>query len=262
MAIVTIQTPSLVIRDVRTSDAEALYACMRCEDHWRDLPLDPLTPESVSASRHTLWSDPQAHRACLRELPADAEACGDDLLVSGTTRLRTIPHLLCIGQMDALTASLAGFGRTVSEVGAILLSAPTSPDTRHYNHSDRSRNKRGPSGSGVGAWRRAGVRSTVAFSPSHCTAVATPSFGRPHEASSTPYRRLAARNHFDAATCISGDYRAHVHHLGGEQWPARAHPAAVHARDRDRGACSCTGHRPSVDDRRTWRRRPCARARP
>jgi tungstate transport system permease protein len=46
---------------------------------------------------------------------------GDDLLVSGATRLRAIPYLLRIGQMNALTASLAGFGRTISEVGAILI---------------------------------------------------------------------------------------------------------------------------------------------
>ena len=46
---------------------------------------------------------------------------GDDLLVSGATRLQVIPHLLSIGRMDALTAGLAGFGRTISEVGAILI---------------------------------------------------------------------------------------------------------------------------------------------
>jgi len=41
--------------------------------------------------------------------------------VSGATRLQAIPHLLSIGRMDALTAGLAGFGRTISEVGAILI---------------------------------------------------------------------------------------------------------------------------------------------
>ena len=46
---------------------------------------------------------------------------GDDLLVSGATRLKAIPHLLSIGRMDALTAGLAGFGRSISEVGAILI---------------------------------------------------------------------------------------------------------------------------------------------
>lgn len=46
---------------------------------------------------------------------------GDDLLVSGATRLRAIPHLLSIGRRELLTAVLAGFGRTISEVGAILI---------------------------------------------------------------------------------------------------------------------------------------------
>lgn len=46
---------------------------------------------------------------------------GDDLLVSGATRMRAIPHLLSIGRRESLTAVLAGFGRTISEVGAILI---------------------------------------------------------------------------------------------------------------------------------------------
>ena len=46
---------------------------------------------------------------------------GDDLLVSGATRPRAIACILSIGRMEALTASLAGFGRTISEVGAILI---------------------------------------------------------------------------------------------------------------------------------------------
>jgi tungstate transport system permease protein len=46
---------------------------------------------------------------------------GDDLLVSGANRLRAIPHLLSIGRLESLTVVLAGFGRTISEVGAILI---------------------------------------------------------------------------------------------------------------------------------------------
>jgi tungstate transport system permease protein len=46
---------------------------------------------------------------------------GDDLLVSGASRLTAIPHLLAIARQDALTATLAGFGRAISEVGAILI---------------------------------------------------------------------------------------------------------------------------------------------
>ena len=46
---------------------------------------------------------------------------GDDLLVSGASRGQAIFHLLSIGRRGALTAVLAGFGRTISEVGAILI---------------------------------------------------------------------------------------------------------------------------------------------
>jgi tungstate transport system permease protein len=55
---------------------------------------------------------------------------GDDLLVSGASRLRAIPHLLSIGRLAALTAALAGFGRAISEVGAILIVGAISPATR------------------------------------------------------------------------------------------------------------------------------------
>jgi tungstate transport system permease protein len=46
---------------------------------------------------------------------------GDQLLVDGTGRLQAIPHVLSIGRLGAMTASLAGFGRAISEVGAILI---------------------------------------------------------------------------------------------------------------------------------------------
>jgi len=46
---------------------------------------------------------------------------GDDLLVSGASRGQAIPHVLSIGRRGAMTASLAGFGRSISEVGAILI---------------------------------------------------------------------------------------------------------------------------------------------
>jgi tungstate transport system permease protein len=46
---------------------------------------------------------------------------GDDLLISGASRSQAIPHLLSIGRRAAMTASLAGFGRSISEVGAILI---------------------------------------------------------------------------------------------------------------------------------------------
>ena len=46
---------------------------------------------------------------------------GGALQVDGATRLRAIPALLAMGRMRLLTAALAGFGRTISEVGAILV---------------------------------------------------------------------------------------------------------------------------------------------
>ena len=46
---------------------------------------------------------------------------GDALRADGASRLRAMPHLLRIGAPGVLTAVLAGFGRTVSEVGAILV---------------------------------------------------------------------------------------------------------------------------------------------
>jgi tungstate transport system permease protein len=46
---------------------------------------------------------------------------GGQLLVDGVNRLQAIPHVLSIGRLSAMTAGLAGFGRSISEVGAILI---------------------------------------------------------------------------------------------------------------------------------------------
>jgi tungstate transport system permease protein len=46
---------------------------------------------------------------------------GGALQVDGATRRRAIPHLLAMGRRSVITAVLAGFGRTISEVGAILI---------------------------------------------------------------------------------------------------------------------------------------------
>jgi tungstate transport system permease protein len=46
---------------------------------------------------------------------------GGALMVDGASRLRAIPHLLAMERIHILTATLAGFGRTISEVGAILI---------------------------------------------------------------------------------------------------------------------------------------------
>jgi tungstate transport system permease protein len=46
---------------------------------------------------------------------------GQDFLAIGLRRSQALPHVLAIGRVEALTAILAGFGRTISEVGAILI---------------------------------------------------------------------------------------------------------------------------------------------
>ena len=46
---------------------------------------------------------------------------GGALQVDGATKLRAIPHLLAMARTRLITAVLAGFGRTISEVGAILV---------------------------------------------------------------------------------------------------------------------------------------------
>jgi len=46
---------------------------------------------------------------------------GDALMDLGANKLRAVPALIAMGRLSMLTAVLAGFGRTVSEVGAILV---------------------------------------------------------------------------------------------------------------------------------------------
>jgi tungstate transport system permease protein len=46
---------------------------------------------------------------------------GAALQVDGASSLRAVPHLLAMPRLQLVTAVLAGFGRTISEVGAILI---------------------------------------------------------------------------------------------------------------------------------------------
>ncbi len=46
---------------------------------------------------------------------------GEGFQMAGATRLTTIPQLLMIGRSQVLTALLAELGRTISEVGAIII---------------------------------------------------------------------------------------------------------------------------------------------
>jgi len=60
--------------------------------------------------------------ALVHDATADSWAeYGAALQVDGATRLQSIPHLLAIARPRLVTTVLAGFGRTISEVGAILI---------------------------------------------------------------------------------------------------------------------------------------------
>ena len=56
-----------------------------------------------------------------RALQSSWSQYGGALMVDGASRLRAVSHLLAVERIQVLTAILAGFGRTVSEVGAILI---------------------------------------------------------------------------------------------------------------------------------------------
>jgi len=58
-----------------------------------------------------------AHRAC----DGIWETYGDDLKINGASPVRAVLTILAVGRAEMMTAVLAGFGRTVSEVGAILI---------------------------------------------------------------------------------------------------------------------------------------------
>jgi tungstate transport system permease protein len=78
------------------------------------------TPAAMTLAQFLL-AFPIVVALCHRAMVGIWREYGDDLLVSGASRLRAIPHLLSIGRLSALTAALAGFGRAISEVGAILI---------------------------------------------------------------------------------------------------------------------------------------------
>src|ERR1019366_2903376 len=56
-----------------------------------------------------------------RVLEARWAEFGRALQASGASRLQALPHLLAMSRRPLTTAVLAGFGRTISEVGAVLI---------------------------------------------------------------------------------------------------------------------------------------------
>jgi tungstate transport system permease protein len=78
------------------------------------------TPAAM-ISAQTLLTTPivvaLAHRIC----DLTWAAYGDSLLVSGASRMRSIPVLMNIAREGLITAFLAAFGRAIAEVGAIII---------------------------------------------------------------------------------------------------------------------------------------------
>jgi tungstate transport system permease protein len=78
------------------------------------------TPVAMVLAQATL-ATPIVAALVHRALEGAWEQYGGALMVDGATRLRAVAHLLAMERTQILTAVLAGFGRTTSEVGAILI---------------------------------------------------------------------------------------------------------------------------------------------
>jgi tungstate transport system permease protein len=87
-------------------------------------PLGPLgllfTPGAMTLAQ-TILATPIVTALIHRAVEEVWGQYGGALMVDGATRLRAIPHLIAMARLHVLTAILAGFGRTISEVGAILI---------------------------------------------------------------------------------------------------------------------------------------------
>ena len=83
---------------------------------------------------------------------------GDELISDGATKLQAIPQVLMIIRADLVTAVLAGFGRTVSEVGAVILVGDSNIPRLDPNDDDShcTPDKPGRPVAGFGAWRGIG----------------------------------------------------------------------------------------------------------
>ncbi len=81
---------------------------------------------------------------------------GDELICDGASRMQSMPQILAIVNADLLTAILAGFGRTVSEVGAVILVGGNIRGlTRTMTTAIALQTKPGRPVVGAGPWGRA-----------------------------------------------------------------------------------------------------------
>lgn len=78
------------------------------------------TPAAMVAAQATL-ATPIIAAITHRALDQAWTEFGSALRVLGATRLRALPTLLSLRRRAVATAVLAGFGRTISEVGAVLI---------------------------------------------------------------------------------------------------------------------------------------------
>lgn len=90
----------------------------------RSGPLGPLallfTPGAMVLAQAVL-ATPIIMALVHRAIEEPWQEYGGALRVDGATRLRSIQMLLAIARRPVLTAVLTGFGRTISEVGAVLV---------------------------------------------------------------------------------------------------------------------------------------------
>jgi tungstate transport system permease protein len=90
----------------------------------RSGPFGPLgllfTPTAMIAAQAIL-ATPIIAALAHRALEARWSEFGRALQACGASRLRAVPELLAMSRRPLATAVLAGFGRTISEVGALLI---------------------------------------------------------------------------------------------------------------------------------------------
>lgn len=89
MLVTALETPRLVIRDARASDAESFYEYMRREQYWHDLPMDPPTPVSI-ASMVDAWLLDQAKEPRTDYVMAAVEKASGTLIGEGIVHLRSV----------------------------------------------------------------------------------------------------------------------------------------------------------------------------
>ena len=81
---------------------------------WLFTPLAMVLAQAILATPIIAALAHRALEACWRDF-------GRTMQAAGASRLRALPHLLRMARRPIATALLAGFGRTVSEVGAVLV---------------------------------------------------------------------------------------------------------------------------------------------